>query len=324
MVLPEDDSFHPRSSDPWWNESAWFSFMAPERDLSGFAYMYHRPNMGYSVGAIGIWDPSGDQDHNCLFYDWCEPSPFAPAADMFDFTLHNGLSVQCLEPLRCFRIGYENTAYYGGAGCALELVYEGLLPPQDSGTPDGQTEWSIGHYEQAGRMRGQIELHGERIDIDCYSLRDHSWGPRKLVNNTRGHFPWAIVSAASGFAVWARADLNPDVDPVHGTTERVVGGWYLRDGEFGELLEGICRVAERDRQGRPMVVVTEATDHLGRTLNAEGEMRNHLHWRGYPWLSMWWSQAVWSLDGQTGFGEHQDFVPVQLRRKVARARRAVR
>jgi hypothetical protein len=319
MIRVADDSFHPRSDDPWWNESAWFSFMAPERDLSGFVYLYHRPNMGYSVGAVGVWDPSGDRDEDCLFYDWCEPSPLAADADMYDVTLHNGLSVRCLEPLRSFRIGYRNPAYYGGAGGALELTYEGLAPPHDSGTPDGQTEWSIGHYEQVGRMRGWIELRGERIEIDCYSLRDHSWGPRKLVNNTRGHFPWAIASPDSGFAVWARSDLDPDADPVYGTTEQVVGGWYLRDGEFGRLTGGTCRVVERDDRGRPVEVITEATDHLGRTLHAEGRTRNHLHWRGYPWLSMWWSQADWSFDGRVAVGEHQDFVPVQLRRKVLRS-----
>lgn len=43
MLRPEDDSFHRGSDDPWWNESAWFGFMVPERELSGYVYMYHRP-----------------------------------------------------------------------------------------------------------------------------------------------------------------------------------------------------------------------------------------------------------------------------------------
>jgi hypothetical protein len=325
MLKPEDDSFHRGSTDPWWNESAWFSFMAPERELSGFAYMYHRPNMSYSIGAIGIWDPTGDQDHDCLFYDWSEPSPLSADADMYRFALHNGLSVECIEPLRSFQITYRGgEQFYGGAGCDLQLRYDGILPPHDSGTPDGQTEWSVGHYEQPGRMRGEITLHGERIEIDCYSLRDHSWGPRKLVNNTRGHFPWAIASETSGFAMWARSDLDPADDPVHGTTETVVGGWYLRDGVYGNVSEGIVQVDERGPDGRPLSVVTEATDHLGRRLTAHGRTRNNLHWRGYPWLSMWWGQTLWTFDGQQAFGEQQDFVPVQLRRKVARSLLAAR
>jgi hypothetical protein len=88
---------------------------------------------------------------------------------------------------------------------------------------------------------------------------------------------------------------------------------------YGNLSEGVVRVDERGPDGRPLSVVTEATDNLGRRLSAYGRMRNHLHWRGYPWLSMWWAQTEWSFDGQQAFGEQQDFVPVQLRRKVARS-----
>jgi len=61
MITPRDEYFHERSDDPHWNESGWFSFMVPERRLSGMVYCYHRPNLGYSTGGFAAWDPSGDR-----------------------------------------------------------------------------------------------------------------------------------------------------------------------------------------------------------------------------------------------------------------------
>ena len=34
------------------------------------------------------------------------------------------------------------------------------------------------HFDQAGHVTGEMVLHGERIPIDCFSVRDRSWGPR--------------------------------------------------------------------------------------------------------------------------------------------------
>ena len=33
------------SSDPYWNESSWFSFSIPERKFHGMIYYFFRPNM---------------------------------------------------------------------------------------------------------------------------------------------------------------------------------------------------------------------------------------------------------------------------------------
>jgi hypothetical protein len=68
MTQPGDDSFHPRSSTPYWNESAWFGFMIPERRIDGWVYMWHRPNMGLSAGGAALWDPTFEDTYSCLLY----------------------------------------------------------------------------------------------------------------------------------------------------------------------------------------------------------------------------------------------------------------
>ena len=163
-------------------------------------------------------------------------------------------------------------------------------------------------------------LNGETIEIDTWCERDHSWGARSLRNDARGNFPWAIASETSAFQVYAMTDLPPDEDPVDGTTERIAAGWYLKDGKYGSLRSGDWRVLDRAPNGQPLRMQAVATDSLGREFYAEGRATNNLNWHGYPYLWEWWGQVEWQFDGQTCYGEHMDYLPLQLGRKYLRSR----
>jgi hypothetical protein len=324
MIRPQDDHFHKdiMTDSPYWNESAWFSFMIPERSLSGFVYMFHRPNMGYSCGGIALWDPSGDQAYDCLYYDFGNIYPFDPAWDMYDYTMPNGLSLKCIAPLQTFEIKYGgNGSVWDGADCTAELEWNAFLPPHQTGQPEGQQEWAPAkqHYEQPGRMKGHVIVRGERFDIDCWSMRDHSWGVRKLVTNTRGFFPWGIASETSGFQVYAMSDLPAAEDPIAGIPLRIAAGWYLKDGTYGGLSSGVCSTTERGPDGRPLVIEITATDSLGRELRARGKAKNALQVLLYPFMMQWWVQFEWELDGQICYGEEMDFIPTQHARQFLRS-----
>ena len=223
MITRRDEYFHERSDDPHWNESGWFSFMVPERRLSGMVYCYHRPNMGYSTGGFAAWDPTGDRYDDCLWYDLEQISPLAARTEMFDFTLPSGLTVACVEPLHEYRLHYKDD------GCDVDFTWRRARPPYSPPLPASQSQWGRNHYDQIGRMTGRVEVDGETIDVDGWSMRDHSWGPRKVAKDQRGRFVWAIASENDAFLVWASAAQPPDRDPVVGVPERVVAGWYLRD-----------------------------------------------------------------------------------------------
>ena len=325
MIRPEDDQFHERSGDPYWNESAWFGFQLPERDMTGFVYFYHRPNMHYSVGGVAFWDPTGDRTYNCRYHDWGDTYAMAEGTDMFDFSLPNGLTVARDEPLQSFDISYHNGDWYGGKGCELDLRWEAFREPHLTGNPPGTREWGLakGHFEQPGRISGTANLGGQRIEIDALSQRDHSWGPRALRADGRGHFTWALASQNSGFQVFSGCEVPPEQDPVFGTTERISAGWYLRDGELGSLESGELSTVERGADGRPLRIEITARDDLGRTLETTGWAKNMLAWHGYPFLMLWWAQFEWDLDGQSAFGEEQDYHPLQHHRHAVRRHRAL-
>ncbi|MCV7412452.1 DUF7065 domain-containing protein [Mycobacterium florentinum] len=325
MISPADDVFHQRTDDPFWNESAWFGFSIPERTLNGFVYFYHRPNMKYSSGGIAIWDPTGEEMYNCRYYDMGSIFPLDPTWEMYDFGFPNGLHVHCVEPWKTYRLSYGgNSSFYAGAGCELELTWESFLPPHQTGQPEGQQEWAPArqHYEQPGRMKGTVKVDGETFHVDCWSMRDHSWGVRKLVNNTRGYFPWGIASEKSGFQVYAMSDLPPERDPVTDTKLRIAAGWYLKGGRYGSLSNGTCTTTMRRDDGAPMRMEMCGIDSLGREFKAVGNAKAILSTVLYPWMFQWWAQFEWEFDGQICYGEEMDFFPLQHARKFIRSLRA--
>lgn len=315
MITRRDEYFHERSDDPHWNESGWFSFMVPERRLSGMVYCYHRPNMGYSTGGFAAWDPTGDRYDDCLWYDLEQISPLAARTEMFDFTLPSGLTVACVEPLHEYRLHYKDD------GCDVDFTWRRARPPYSPPLPASQSQWGRNHYDQIGRMTGRVEVDGETIDVDGWSMRDHSWGPRKVAKDQRGRFVWAIASENDAFLVWASAAQPPDRDPVVGVPERVVAGWYLRDGVVGNIVGGESFVHQRRPDGAPLADRLRATDDLGRELVAEGRATNMITWPCYPTAYAWFAHCEWEFDGHRAGGEEQEWLPMGQRRNFVRRNR---
>jgi hypothetical protein len=318
-VVPADDYFHKSSmtSSPFWNESAWFPFYVAERDLSGFVYMNHRPNMNFSMTGVALWDPTGEEMYDCLYHDWHEFAPLdirGTDTEMFDYSTPNGLSVRCLEPQRAFTMQYDRD------GVQFDLRFDATMDVANSGFPDGSEEWGPHHYEQGGRVTGSVYVDGDQIAVDCGSNRDHSWGPRLYSENPRGDFPW--FNDGKGFAVqmYNAGHLTRDNDPVFGTTERSITGWIQRDDKVGNIVDGKRTVLERRPDGVPWRIAIECTDELGRTVAAEGRCKNVLKWVPWARFLQYWSLCEWTLDdGSIQYGEAIEWFPGIQGRKFLRS-----
>jgi hypothetical protein len=314
---PEDDLLHRGSDDPSWNESAWFGFTVPEHTLTGWVYFYHRPNMHHSVGGVALWDPTGMNTWDCRYYDWGNPVELPADAEMYDFTLDNGLSVHTVKPQESFALDFH------GEGCDVTLTWDAVAPAQAAGhpgggLPTGSDGWGKGHYSQAGRMRGDVQLAGERLAVNCFYARDHSWGPRRYRGIPRGEFGSVVASADSGFCILAASDQPVASDPCVGVDDPVLFGWYLRDGEPSRLVSARRTVTARGADGRPLRVVVHGTDELGRDLHAVGSCQNTLHWHGYGFMYMFWCYTEWEFDGLVAVGEEQDYFPLHQARRLLR------
>src|ERR1700730_14962811 len=103
----EDEYFHKKSEDPYWSENTLLGFTVPERNLCGFIYYYFRPNMYLVVAGPAIWDNTGEDVYNCLYYDSAQHLAIPAGAHMYDFPLANSLSAQMIEPQKEYHFGYD-------------------------------------------------------------------------------------------------------------------------------------------------------------------------------------------------------------------------
>jgi hypothetical protein len=295
-LTPADDTLHPPTSDDiFWTETAWFAFAIPERRLTGCIYPLFRPNQNICSAGVYVWDDSGEGAHEILYAQnfWHLPLP----EDLRHMELPSGLAYEVLEPLHRYRVSYRD-----GNELALNLVYEGLIPPHPT-----ERGGVVSHLDHPCRVTGTLRLGDEELAVDCLEMRDKSWGIRPdfrwIMGTTRAAYTYGLASADSAFLA-----LSASPDGGEGT---VMSGVLVRDGELAPLVSGIRR-ADLER-GRPTKVVVEATDARGRSFRAEGRCVNRFAFQSSPGLFAWMSGTEWDLDGQPAWGEDQLMVPPSIR-----------
>lgn len=263
--------------------------------MNGVVYFFHDVRAGASGGGPALWDPTGEDVYDCRFYDWRLRQPPTGPLDMRDFRLPNSLRHRVIEPMRRYHLTYA------ALGLELDLEWTALMAPHELRYDEKSVMAGSRHFDQPGRITGSLVLRGEKLEVDCYSLRDRTWGPHGPGIARSGDYLWAIASPRAHWHALTRAGDEPGVD-------QVVRGYLVRDGELGELVRGERRVLGR-RRGAPMRVVLDAEDERGRSLHAEGEVRTALRWPGWPGRVVFWTLTDWRWDGLQGWGEDQEFFP---------------
>jgi hypothetical protein len=324
MITPYDDRFHLRTGDPLWNESGWFPFAVPERALAGFIYCTFRPNMGLANGGVVIWDRSGADISTCLHWNQDPTQPIPPDAEMFDFSMPTGLTVKTIELQRSFEFTYQRY------DCRLDLRWDAIMESNEMARVSGDVNpafsgfWSdvhserpaTGHFDQAGRFRGTVTIDGETLQVDCFSMRDRTWGPRRI-HPIRFAYDWGVASDSAGFLTQATGPLPVDEDPVVGTVDDITAGWYLKDGVVSPIVSGTREVLTRaEDDGCAQRQVMNATDQLGRVLQVEGIRTNQLRWTGYNDFIVHYGLAEWTFDGVHAHGEMQEGFNFQMNRRL--------
>lgn len=304
--LPQADRFgEGRTDSPYWNESVWFSLSVPERRLHGLIQYYFRPNMGMLNGGPVLWDPSGTQQSDCLYYDWAHLQAMPEGQQKFDMRARNSLTCKVIEPLTRYAIGYD------ADGLKMDLIWDAIGPLHELRTGDaGQSATAKFHIEQPGRMTGTIWLDGVAQTIDCFSMRDTSYGARDYASLASGGYFWGIAQGSAFHAIAMG-------DGTGGETQKVIGGFIWKDGELASLASGTRRVLEFGKHG-PKRVLFEATDKTGRSISATGEIEEGLVFTGYTDHTVLWSLLRWDWDGVEHWGDNQEFCSAVRFRKIAR------
>lgn len=307
---PADDGFHTDTlGDDWWaTETAWFSFHHPDRKLGGWLYTMVRPNIGTVAGGAWVWD-----EHAALPWEvpysanyTCLPLP--AGADLRDVTLPTGVSVRALEPGRRYALGYDDPGRL-----RVDLEFAGVMEPEPL-TTGASTFGRAAHFDQIGRVSGHIELHGERIDIDCLAVRDRTWGRRREDRPRRAAYVTAVAGPDDGFLAVTR-----ERDGVDGVTY----GFLRRDGRTVPLASGTRRVVRDPEHGWITRIDVEVTDADGRAARPTGHPVSRIVINRHTFIDVN-SLVRWELDGVEAWGEDQDMWPVHewsaARRRTAAGR----
>jgi hypothetical protein len=311
MTKPEflaaDDHFHfATMGDDWWaTETAWYSFHVPERRLGGWFYSMFRPNIGTVAGGCWIWDDTAHLPWEVPYSTNYTALELPAGTDLADCTLPNGIAIRMLEPGMRYALGYDD-----GERLRCDLTFAGVMPPEPLAGRDS-TFGKASHFDQLGRVTGEIVLHGERIAVDCIGMRDRTWGRRPEDRPRQAAYVTAAADDQTGFL--AITNVRPEGD-------RVAYGFLYQDGRTATLVDGERRLDRDPGTGWVTRIEITGEDAEGRSLKAVGIPVSRIILNRHTFIDIN-SLIHWDLNGLEAWGEDQDMWPVH---RWARTRRAAR
>ncbi|MYM63276.1 hypothetical protein [Pseudomaricurvus sp. HS19] len=282
---------------PHWIDSACFYLTVPELHLHGIIFYFFRPNLNMLTGGPVIWDRSGQTVLDCLHYNFSHNQPLPQPAQKFNFAAANSLCVTTLEPHTRYGLSYNS------GGLELALQWQATSPLHAAPQRDANSF----HAEQPGRMSGWLSIDGRRIDVDCASLRDLSYGVRDYASIHPGAYCWG----STGSSLFQTLSMGTRRE------QKILTGFLQQDGETASLTKGVRRIEEYGRYGARRVTI-DAIDALGRELHVQGQLDDGLLFSGNTTHTVVWSLTRWDWDGTACWGDNQEFYPVPVFRRMAR------
>jgi hypothetical protein len=242
FVMRRDDEYmHAPGALANFNESVYTNGFDTSSPVGGWMRLGNRVNEGYAELSVCLYLPDGRIA--CQFQ-----RPGIGHNDRFDA---GGLCYSVLEPLKKVSMTFKGelliveepdalrdpkTLFATGprAPGHVHWIHEAESPVHGGEPIDDAVQtmygrdFSLGHFNQHGRVRGEIRLGNERWPIDGRGWRDHSWGPRYWQAIYYYRLFIANFPNGDGFMLLKITDRN-------GTSRRV--GVLLADGRYEEITD---------------------------------------------------------------------------------------
>jgi len=191
IMRPEHELNHQPDGSVNFNESVYTNAFDTKTPFGGWMRLGNRVNEGHAELSVCLYLPDGRIA--CQFQ-----RPGISANDRFSA---GGLSYEIIEPLRSVSMTFEGDVIIVDDPEALrepqalfatgprlparvhwvheaESPIHGGEPVDDSVQTMYGRDFSLGHFNQHSRARGEIRVGDQRWEIDGRGWRDHSWGPR--------------------------------------------------------------------------------------------------------------------------------------------------
>lgn len=300
VFTADDDGFHRHlaTEDWWFTETAWYSFHHQERGLGGWFYTMARHNIGTVAGGAWVWDASSAIPWEVLYSTNFSALELPADADLRDVDLPTGVSIKVIEPTKSYSLRYDDAGRY-----TADLRFEAEMAPRPL-VAAGSTFGKAAHFDQIGRVSGTIELHGESIAIDCWSMRDRTWGRRPENRPRQAAYVTGAGDGGPGFLA---------VTNTRDGTDRVSYGFVDRGDGAAGLVDGQRSVKRHPDHGWVDQITIDAVDAAGRPFVARGQSVSRIIINRHSFIDIN-SVIEWQLDGEDAgtswVGEDQDMWPV--------------
>ncbi|AFR49413.1 DUF7065 domain-containing protein [Gordonia sp. KTR9] len=283
-----DDELHPVGDSFYETETFWFSFFVPERDIGAWIYTSIRQNVGATAGGLWMWDRSATLPWDIPFYENFTALKM-PTIDGQTLRSPTGARIDTVEPGMVYDLHYEDRDRI-----SLELRFTGLEAPVPlrKGAPPYPV---ASHYDQTGHVVGHLVLDGERIEVDCYAMRDRSWGPRHERGYQRVGYTWLASQDLSMLTFSAPTATSDDIH-----------SGYIRRGEDVSRIVGGHRIVGRDPKNAWVETLDiSVVDEHGNEWTAAGTARSRFVLPGATNVCVN-TLLAFDVGGETVFGEDQD------------------
>lgn len=306
-ITAADDLLHPQSFADVKADSAtetqYLGFSVPEAKIHAIGYLWHHPNLKLVTGGLIVWQ--GIKRY-MVGAELCEVRAFmrdtALANDLYEYRLDNGYGVKIIDPLKRLRMTYEDAARDN----AVDLEYEAIAPPVMFG--DGK------HFEQAMRVRGRLRLRGQDYQVDCFNVRDRSWGkPRPEDLLPLPPLSWMTGVFGKDFAfncnVLDQADQNPELQNTRfalPADKTLNGGWLLYEGEVARIVKARKRVQREAGSRLPLAIELDVTDERERSVQMRGTLVAAMPWQVWPNLIFPVGLMRWECGDRVTHGDCQE------------------
>lgn len=290
------DRLHPNDGDPAWFEAFWFGLCVPEIDLVVYIYPWFRTVLGNWGGGVLAWDGHGALPWTMVHNDYRWSEPLGDAALLIrdnKLDAPQGITIDCLQPGTVYSIAYDNPAL------AIDVTFTAVAPSNLMERATADTHLFAGHIDQPGHITGTVRVADKSYPVDCHWVRDRSWGPRRN-DNTAMHIGYYHATASASDAFLAVTDASGDPDK-----STLITGYLIRDGMSSPLVSGTAHLT-RAADLSPATATIEATDSLGRELQAKGVSRTRLAYQIQPGMFNWSTLARWEFGDAVADGELQD------------------
>jgi hypothetical protein len=274
VIETRDDAPHEVGPEPAWSESTYFNFHDRKSGLAGFSRIGQRPNEGTADATLFLFLP-GRGAVAVLEREARKDVSNAPVGGL---THERRVELERWR-LRCSAkgLGFAHAAdlAVGGEGRAgsvvavdADLGFVACMPPFGTSGRNRRSEdadasaaaVAAGHFEQACRVRGRINIGDARFDVDGLGLRDRSWGPRDW--SVPWGWRWFSMPFSEDFAIGVHTVLFPG--------REVQAGWVWRDGRTIKMTGFTLDTTFEGKFHRSLTI--EATDFEGSVYRIAGDV----------------------------------------------------